>query len=229
MFNPCQGAIAHLIPTLAISLISFPLPPAIAQDTTLRQRLQQVNEVAAMLEGVMDTTAQARTNPKAPSVQMTTCRVTVESAALDRFKLPPATILLYQEQALTTKLTEPYRQRLLAIAPYAPETPVASVSFRFQQPAQLAGFCNLAIGQRRLPLTAIGDAVCTVYLQKTKTGYRGETPAQGCPANVRGAVRITNAIELTPAGMNTWDRGFNADGKQVWGAQAESYQFRRKE
>ena len=26
--------------------------------------------------------------------------------------------------------------------------------------------------------------------------------------------------------METWDRGFDADGKQVWGAREDSYQFR---
>jgi hypothetical protein len=58
------------------------------------------------------------------------------------------------------------------------------------------------------------------------TIYVGETQPGGCPANVRGAVKITNTIILNSAGMETWDRGFDANGKQVWGAQDESYQYR---
>jgi len=52
----------------------------------------------------------------------------------------------------------------------------------------------------------------------------GETSAGGCPSDYKGAVRITNQV-LHEAGMNTWDRGFDATGNQVWGAKDKPYQF----
>jgi len=210
-----------VIPSLLVTV-----QPASAQVWPTPEMQQQVNEVARLLEGVMDTTAQAQANPKAPSVQMTTCRVKA-----DLPKSLQSAIVLYQEQALTTKLTQPYRQRVLFIAASPPfSNSVVSLSHKLAEPAKWIGFCNQSNSQRLLQLDQdLGEKVCSVYLEKSTDGYKGETPPQGCPANVRGAVRITNTVELNPDGMNTWDRGFDANGKQVWGAQSESYQFRRKE
>nr|MBX2862941.1 hypothetical protein [Leptolyngbyaceae cyanobacterium MAG.088] len=39
-------------------------------------------------------------------------------------------------------------------------------------------------------------------------------------------VRLTNTIVLHQDGMDTWDRGFDSNGLQVWGAEAEPYQYR---
>ena len=185
-----------------------------------------LEDVARLLEGSMDTTAQAATQPPAPSVRMTTCRISVQPATLQAANLSPATILLYQEQALTRSLERPYRQRWLAIAPHTSDK-IASISFKPSQPQALIGLCDRPLPERRIPAADLAQPICTIILSKTPQGYRGSTPPQGCPANVRNAVRITNEVDLTPAGMDTWDRGFDASGQQVWGAKAEAYQFRR--
>jgi hypothetical protein len=70
---------------------------------------QQVEEVANYLIGVMDTTEQATAIPDAPSVRMTTCEIKLEKTEVK--SQPSPTIFLYQEQALTNKLEQPYRQR----------------------------------------------------------------------------------------------------------------------
>ncbi|MDX2244466.1 MAG: chromophore lyase CpcT/CpeT [Leptolyngbyaceae cyanobacterium bins.302] len=200
------------------------IPFAQAQGNVSQVPLaQQIQDVAKLLEGSMDTTAQARANPKAPKVRMTTCPVQVTDATTK------ASIFLYQEQALTEKLSQPYRQRFLEIAPAdSPLGAVRSLSFRPAQPDQWIGFCNKPTSQRSLSSKVLGNPVCSVYLKPIQNGYLGVTAAEGCPANVRGAIRITNQVELFPNGMNTWDRGFDATGKQVWGAESEAYQFRRQ-
>lgn len=195
-----------------------------AQSIPSSEMQQQAKEVVTLLEGVMDTTAQAKVNPKAPSVQMTTCRVQV----IDTNNTSSA-IFLYQEQALTSKLSQPYRQRFLEISPHSETQTVRSLSFRPTQPERWAGFCNQPDAQRTLQSRDLGNPVCSVFLKQTQRGFMGETPPEGCPTNARGAVRITNTIELNTSGMNTWDRGFDANGKQVWGAQSESYQFKRQQ
>ncbi len=215
-----RNAIALLIGYSWLSISSL----ANAQNLATSEIQQQAKKVATLLEGVMDTTAQARVNPKAPSVQMTTCRVQV----IDTNNHTSA-IFLYQEQALTSKLSQPYRQRFLEISLHPETQTVRSRSFRLTQPERWAGFCNQPDAQRTLQSRDLGNPVCSVFLKQTPTGFLGETPPEGCPTNARGAVRITNTIELNTAGMNTWDRGFDADGNQVWGAQSESYQFRRQQ
>jgi hypothetical protein len=150
---------------------------------------------------------------------MFTCRVQLQG--------DPVALVLYQEQGLTTKLNRPYRQRFLQLVPGPQLGTVDSLSFRPREPQRWIGFCSKPSSQRQVPTTALGAKVCTVTLRRQGQGFVGETPPEGCPANVRGAVRVTNRVELSSQGMQTWDRGFDAAGKQVWGAKDESYRFRR--
>ncbi|MBW4550184.1 MAG: chromophore lyase CpcT/CpeT [Aphanocapsa sp. GSE-SYN-MK-11-07L] len=183
---------------------------------------QQTEEVATLLEGIMDTSAQAIANPKAPNVRMTTCRVRVTDA-----NPKSEAIFLYQEQALAEDLAKPYRQRFLKILSDRSIQSIQSLSFKPAEPAAWNGFCNQPNSARILTSKDLGSPVCSVILKRSTQGYVGSTPVEGCPANFKGAVRITNQIELNRSGMKTWDRGFNAQGEQVWGAKSESYQYQR--
>ncbi|MGA7933550.1 MAG: chromophore lyase CpcT/CpeT [Kovacikia sp.] len=183
--------------------------------------------MASRLEGIMDTSAQAVANPKAPQVRMTTCRVTVANAVPRSQGSSGETVVLYQEQALFRDLTKPYRQRFLQISPSLYSQSVRSRSFKPANPSLWTGFCNKPAADRVLQPKDLGSPVCDVFLKRSGQDYIGNTPVNGCLANFRGAVRITNHIELSTTGMDTWDRGFDANGKQVWGAKAESYQYRR--
>jgi hypothetical protein len=44
---------------------------------------------------------------------------------------------------------------------------------------------------------------------------------------MRGASYATSEVVLRDDGLDTWDRGFDDAGKQVWGATKGAYQFRR--
>lgn len=183
---------------------------------------QQVDEVVAHLVGVMDTSAQAAANPSLSSVRMTTCEIKLQGRSPQN-----DVVYLYQEQALTSDLAKPYRQRFLEISPSVYSQSVISLSFRPAAPEKLVGLCSQPDSARVVEASAIGTPVCRVFLKRSGEDYAGRTPIDGCPANVRGAVRITNQITLHKAGMDTWDRGYDASGKQVWGAKAQSYQYRR--
>ncbi|MBW4694649.1 MAG: chromophore lyase CpcT/CpeT [Lyngbya sp. HA4199-MV5] len=193
-------------------------------DTVNLPLEQQVEAVAARLEGVMSTAVQSKINAKISNVRMTTCRVMV---TVGNGASQSKTIVLYQEQALAKELTNPYRQRFLELSASPISQSVRSRSFKPAKPAAWVNFCNKAANDRAVNAQDIGSVVCNVFLRPSGNNYVGNTPADGCPANVRGAVRIKNHIVLQPDGMNTWDQGFDAAGKQVWGAKAEAYQFRR--
>ena len=181
----------------------------------------QVEEVVSRLVGAMDTSAQANANPKAPNVRITTCKVNVEDAALKRPQ-----IFLYQEQALSQRLSQPYRQRFLRIAPGANNFGVESAVFKPPTPKAWIGLCRKPEAERVIQPKDLGQSNCRVSLQRSGETYVGETVAGGCPSDYKGAVRITNRIILHEAGMDTWDRGFDASGNQVWGAKDKPYQFR---
>lgn len=206
-----------ILPIAVFGFTGFAVQPVFANSLSSRQ----VEEVVTRLEGVMNTSAQAAKNPQLPNVQMTTCRVHLD---LNSQSQP---IFLYQEQALIDRLNQPYRQRLLHIGLSETGDRIESRSFRLANPQAWQGLCNKPETQRLIPKTEVGQAVCTVFLKPQGSNYIGETPPEGCPANYRGAVKITNQIILNSHGMDTTDKGFDANGNQVWGARNETYQFRR--
>lgn len=181
---------------------------------------QQVKEVVNHLVGAMDTSAQAKANPEAPNVRITTCKVQVTA------EQNPNAVYLYQEQALTKQLSKPYRQRFLKIAPTKDNLLVESAAFKPSSPKNWIGLCDKPETQRVVQRREFGESNCSVFLRPTGKNYTGETAPGGCPSNFRGATRITNTIILHQTGMDTRDRGFDATGKQVWGAKEQPYQFR---
>jgi CpeT/CpcT family (DUF1001) len=182
---------------------------------------QDVKAVVKHLVGVMDTGNQAAANPHKPHVRMTTCPIAVTGLTT-----PSGAVYLYQEQALADKLAEPYRQRVLEISASPYSQSVRSLTFKLTQPQSVIGFCNQPLTQRTLRAETLVAGGCAVFLRRSGENYAGSTPIDGCPANVRGAVRLTNRVLLHADGMDTWDRGFDAKGKQIWGAKTESYQYR---
>ena len=139
----------------------------------------------------------------------------------------PNSIFLYQEQAVQENLKKPYRQRLLEVSPIASTQSIRSLAFKPSNPEAWVNFCDKALESRIILLKDLNKEVCSLFLQRSGDVYTGFTPPNGCPSNVRGAVRVTNRVILQKSGMQTWDRGYDANGKQVWGAKEEPYQFER--
>jgi uncharacterized lipoprotein YbaY len=206
--------ITTAIEIIIATTISWLTAPAQANPDLTAQTAQVVQH----LEGILSTAQRAAANPKVANVTMTTCRVQVAN--------PPAgSIYLYQEQAIVPSLDKPYRQRILEISPRPASQTIRSRSYKLADQAKWVNFCDRPSRQIQPQDFPIG--VCAVFLKPTPEGFSGTTEATGCPANVRGAVMIRNRIRLHPNGMDTWDRGYNAQGKQVWGAGDAPYQFLR--
>ena len=110
--------------------------------------------------------------------------------------------------------------------PIADDGKIESTTFRIIKPQRWIGLCDRPQAQQNINLDDLGEAICSLSLRPLMTIYIGETPPEGCRTNIRGAVRITNTVILHSQGMDTWDRGFDEEGNQVWGATNESYQFR---
>ncbi|MBD2104164.1 chromophore lyase CpcT/CpeT [Leptolyngbya sp. FACHB-261] len=185
----------------------------------------QAQEVVSRLIGVMDSSAQALGNRDYRDVRLTVCQVKVEDMPA-RSNSSGATFL-YQEQALSLALDRPYRQRFLRIAPSADRLQVESAVFEPTNVTSLVGLCGKPEAERAVNLSEIGSSNCSVFLRRSGENYVGSTPANGCPNNYRGATTVTSEAVLSRSGLDSWDRGFDATGKQVWGAEAGPYQFRR--
>lgn len=69
---------------------------------------------------------------------------------------------------------------------------------------------------------------CDVFLSVSGDAFVGGTEGRGCASQLRGAAYATSEVTLLPDRMITWDRGFDAEGTQVWGATAGGYVFIRQ-
>lgn len=154
-----------------------------------------------------------------PITVLTTCRVNVPQKT--------NSVVLYQEQGIVGNLEKPYRQRFLEIISDRQSNLVYSHAYKPSNLEDSSNFCNRSLENRTVFEESLGELVCTVTLKPFLNVYLGTTPPEGCPAKVRGAVKITNRIILHQEGMDTWDRGFDESGNQVWGAEDEAYQFRK--
>lgn len=238
----------------AIGMVGIPYPPAYANETTLTapsgtleaidlqapdsqttdsqttdsETIQQLEEIVSRLAGVMVTIAPPNadaSDANPPIVQMTTCEIQVDG--LNMTSSEPS-VFLYQEQALTDRLTQPYRQRFLRIAPSADGNGIESVSYRLRDSESWIGLCDRPIGDRTVQGSDLEDTHCRVVLVPVGENFVGDTPAGGCPSNYRGAVSVTNHIILYEDGMDTFDQGFDTEGNLVWGSTGDPYRFRKQ-
>ena len=145
---------------------------------------------------------------------------------------------LYVEQAVANSLDKPYRQRLYHVYKNN-DTSVASMIYEFKEPKQFIGGNENANAQMELlAIVAKGDVDknpnvilrdgCTMFLKKSGQKFWGSTNGNGCTSSLRGASYATSEAVITKDGLVTLDRGYDANGKQVWGSQFGGYQFMRQ-
>lgn len=136
---------------------------------------------------------------------------------------------LYVEQAAATSLDKPYRQRVYRI------TELPSGEFEsavFTLPGDPLRFAGAWRSARPLDDVAPSDldrrGGCSMFIRaQSRDLYAGSTRGNRCASDLRGARFATSEATITPEGMITWDRGFDENGSQVWGATKAGYRFDR--
>lgn len=132
---------------------------------------------------------------------------------------------LYVEQAVSSKLDKPYRQRVYHLQhPFKDR--FTSDIYTIKDPLSFAGLQNDKIKREKLTfdLIDIKDG-CTVTLVNNNDIYEGGTDGNKCPSDLRGARYATTKITLKNGELDSWDQGFDVGGKQVWGATKGGYIF----
>ena len=135
---------------------------------------------------------------------------------------------IYIEQAVADALDRPYRQRVYHVTRLA-EDLFESRVYALDDPLQHAG-----CWREERPLAGLGpeDLLarqgCAVLLRSVGADrFAGSTLGRLCTSSLRGASYATSEVEVRAEGLTSWDRGFDADGAQVWGAEAGPYRFER--
>lgn len=134
---------------------------------------------------------------------------------------------LYVEQAVREYQDRPYRQRVYRVREIAPGLFESQV-FTLPDPGAVVG----AWMSEEPLVNLVPDDLeeregCAILLRRRGETFEGSTLATLCTSSLRGAAYATSEVVVTPDGLVSWDRGFAADGSQVWGATKGGYVFDR--
>jgi hypothetical protein len=133
---------------------------------------------------------------------------------------------LYVEQAIVSALEKPYRQRIYHVN-LLNDTTIISEVFEMKSPMRFAGAYKNAAVLNSLTLDSLeARAGCGILLHARSNGtFVGSTKNQDCLSSLRGASYATSEVVIHKQLLVSWDRGWDATGKQVWGAVKSGYQF----
>ncbi len=132
---------------------------------------------------------------------------------------------LYVEQAMAARADKPYRQRVYHVYRDGQQRLVSAV-FELRQPLRFAGqYAQAAPLAGLTPDSLLPRLGCEIVLVPLAQSFEGSTGDRTCPSNLRGASYATSQVTLTEQLLESWDRGFDAAGKQVWGAEKGGYRF----
>jgi CpeT protein len=185
-----------------------------------------VLSVASSLSGNFTSSEQALQDPEFFDINLFSCPALVEAEDSQS----PLVKYLYVEQAVSSSLQAPYRQRIYRVSGIEGETvdTVKSEIFLLNTPEKYIGMCAKPLSERLVKSSEIKGRDCFVTLTKNAEGnFSGQTPEGGCPSTFRGAVKAESIVTLLPNGLNAWDRGYDAAGNVVWGPTKGPYEFRR--
>jgi len=134
---------------------------------------------------------------------------------------------LYVEQAKADSLDQPYRQRIYRLS--AKGSGFESVSYALPGEA----FEYIGAWQDPSRFDALSPRMLTVRegcelrleWDEGEQRFSGSTVGRNCASQLQGAAYATSEVTVTPTTIDSWDRGFDASGNQVWGARMGGYRF----
>ncbi|WP_299115261.1 chromophore lyase CpcT/CpeT [uncultured Winogradskyella sp.] len=135
---------------------------------------------------------------------------------------------LYVEQALNRMQDRPYRQRIYEVTRASDST--------FSSAVYKLDVDSLWIGKWKTPKAfdsiSLKDIAlkegCEVILKRLAPNhYMGKTGDETCVSTMRGASYARSEVEILEDKIMSWDRGFDAEGNYVWGAEKGPYIFNK--
>ncbi|MDG5492423.1 chromophore lyase CpcT/CpeT [Psychroserpens sp. SPM9] len=135
---------------------------------------------------------------------------------------------LYVEQALSSKQEQPYRQRIYEITRLN-DSMYNSAAYTIENDSLWIGKWKTPEAFQELTLDQISKKEgCEVLLKRLDADYfKGETGEKTCESTLYGAAYATSEVEIMEDKIISWDRGFDAKGEHVWGAEKGGYIFNK--
>ena len=136
-------------------------------------------------------------------------------------------VYLYVEQAVTSMQDKPYRQRVYKVEEQE-DGYISSVYTLEHDSLYIGKWQEPDFFNKVKPEDLMEREGCAVYMKaQGPASYKGSTDGNACKSTLRGASYATSTVEVRPGVVTSWDQGFDADGKQVWGAEKGPYVFKQ--
>ena len=133
---------------------------------------------------------------------------------------------IYVEQAVAEYKNKPYRQRVYHLIERV-DGKIESVVYTIPDPLRFAGDYNSDTPLQGLEPDSLNirKGCKVVLLRINKNHFEGSTLEKNCSSNLRGAIYATSEVFIKEDRIVSWDRGFDENDTQVWGAEKEGYIF----
>lgn len=190
-------------------------------SATIDPTLPSMNcrEVASAMAGNFTNAAQAKADPQFQSIVMHMRPIWVDR--IDG-------LWLYVEQSQPATPDKPFRQRVYQVVDGSTASAVECLLFELPgDPLQFAGSWSKDRPLNELTPDLLSPrAGCSVTLFRDPLGsWLGATAAGDCATTYRESSYATSAVQLTQQETRSWDRGYDSNGKQVWGSTTGPYIF----
>jgi len=179
-----------------------------------------VERLAAMMVGTYSSAEQAAEDPEYRVIELHMVRAWRERTD---------GVWLYVEQAAATAREKPYRQRVYRLTDLGGGVLKSEV---FTLPGDPLRFAGEWKRPNPLPDVKVEELTlrdgCALTLTAGPDGaFAGSTNGSDCASELNGARYATSSARITGKELISWDQGFDAMGKQVWGATKGGYIFKK--
>ncbi|MCH2132170.1 MAG: chromophore lyase CpcT/CpeT [Phycisphaerales bacterium] len=219
--SPCIRIVVITMLILSVILVmgcqSGPKSPP-----TGKERRESIKTVTKWMTGTFRNRAQARQSP-GEYHDIRLVQVPIWTAREDG-------PWLYVEQSHEDDLDRPYRQRIYRLVIQDDGRIESQV---FGMPGNPLDYTSPWRGNGSLgglnPKSLVPRPGCHVVFERVDGNtYTGGIDGTGCPSTLDGASYLTSDVTLRADRILIWDRGYSADGEQVWGSTAGPYIFKRQ-
>lgn len=136
---------------------------------------------------------------------------------------------VYVEQAVASTPSEPYRQRVYFIRELGDGQFSSDIYTLPDEEKFIGAWKDVSVFADMDQFDLKYKDGCAVFLDYDGFQYSGSTNEKTCKSSLRGANYATSEVEVTKGVLKSWDRGYDEDGSQVWGAEKGAYIFKKNE
>lgn len=134
---------------------------------------------------------------------------------------------IYVEQAVAQNKDKPYRQRIYNLV--EKDEGIYSIIYSIPNESEFTGGWKdvNVFNKISRDVLEIRKGCEVVIHRKDDNTFIGNSIAKNCTSNLRGATYATTEVEITKDKLVSWDRGFDDNDNQVWGAEKGGYIFNK--